>query len=315
MSNGFVIAIVGPTASGKSEIGFELATAVDGEIVSCDSVQIYRGLDIGSAKPPHTYRERIPHHCLDLYDPNVRVSAGLYKQHAETAIKDIWKRGKVPIVVGGTGLYFNALYYGLFEGPPAHPERRAFYQSLSHEELLHRAKTIDPEWCLKNQTQDPRRLIRVLEVYDLTGQKLSTLHKRNKRLKVEWYILAPQWTREILYERINTRVLSMIEQGLVEETARLRAQWGKDAYALQSLGYKEAGLYLDGIYDKNTMIATIQQETRRYAKRQLTWFRKNKAILWFDPAITSSIIEHTKRWVLTHNREGEIDYEEGSPWP
>ncbi|MFN3659931.1 MAG: tRNA (adenosine(37)-N6)-dimethylallyltransferase MiaA, partial [Brevinematales bacterium] len=225
MPKPFVLAIVGPTASGKSEMAFEIARQVDGEIVSCDSVQVYRGLDIGSAKPPQAWRNQIPHHCLDLYDPVVRVSAGLYKQVAESAIQDIWQRGKIPIVVGGTGLYFNAIFYGLFEAPPANQEKRPLYQSLSLEELLKKVKDIDPEWFSQNQTKDHRRLIRVLEVFDITGEKLSSLQKRNKRLDVNWYILAPDWPREVLYSRINERVLHMIAMGLIDETIHLRYQW------------------------------------------------------------------------------------------
>ncbi|NPV39371.1 tRNA dimethylallyltransferase [Brevinematales bacterium NS] len=315
MSKPFVLAIVGPTASGKSEIAFELARQIDGEIISCDSVQVYRGLDIGSAKPPQTWRSQIPHHCIDLYDPVIRVSAGLYKQVAEIAIQDIWKRGKIPIVVGGTGLYFNALFYGLFEGPPANQEKRLFYQSLSLEELRQRVENTDPEWFSQNETKDRRRLVRVLEVFDLTGEKLSSLQKRNKRLDVTWHILAPDWPRETLYNRINERVLHMIAMGLIDETIHLRRQWGKDAYGLQSLGYKQVGEYLDGLYDRDTMIATIQQETRRYAKRQLTWFRKNRAIHWFSPESFSSLLRETIAWIEAQPREGTITYTEGSLWP
>ncbi|MFN4216918.1 MAG: tRNA (adenosine(37)-N6)-dimethylallyltransferase MiaA [Brevinematales bacterium] len=315
MPKPFVLAIVGPTASSKSEIAFEIARQVEGEIISCDSVQVYRGLDIGSAKPPQAWRSEIPHHCLDLYDPVVRVSAGLYKEVAESAIQDIWQRGKIPIVVGGTGLYFNAIFYGLFEAPPANQEKRLFYQSLSLEELLKKVKDIDPEWFSQNQTKDQRRLIRVLEVFDITGEKLSSLQKRNKRLDVNWHILAPNWPREALYNRINERVLHMIKMGLIDETIHLRYQWGKDAYGLQSLGYKQVGEYLDGYYDKETMIAIIQQETRRYAKRQLTWFRKNRAIHWFAPETFSSLLRETISWIENQPREGTITYTRGPFWP
>jgi len=312
---GFVIAIVGPTASGKSDLAFDLACRFGGEIVSCDSVQIYQELDIGSAKPPQEWRERIPHYCIDIYRPTERVSAGLYKPLAEEHIIDIWNRKKIPIVVGGTGLYFNALCYGLFEGPPADPYKRALYHQMPLQELLALAERIDPEWYQKNQTRDRRRLVRLLEVYDLTGEKLSTLQQKNKRLDVDWYIAALNWPRETLYHRINTRVIRMIEAGLIEETIHLRKKWGREAVALQSLGYKQVGEYLDGIYDKDTMIATIQQETRRYAKRQLTWFRKIPSLRWFAPEESERIGDEIEAWIASHPHEGTLTWTEGSPWP
>ncbi len=257
----------------------------------------------------------VPHHCLDSVDPDQRVSAGLYKRMAEEVILDILRRGRIPVVVGGTGLYFNALYYGLFEGPAATPELREKYASLSLEKLLTRVAEIDPEWFAANETRDRRRLTRVLEVYDLTGEKLSTLQRKNKRLDVAWYIIAPQWPREVLYQRINQRTLAMVEKGLIEETTELCKKWGEDAPALQSLGYKQVLEYLHGQYDQQTMIATIQQETRRYAKRQLTWFRKNENIHWFQPSEEETVIQDVLDWLGVQDLSGEVGYVEGSPWP
>nr|WP_271436478.1 tRNA (adenosine(37)-N6)-dimethylallyltransferase MiaA [Thermospira aquatica] len=309
------MAVVGPTASGKSEIAVRLALTCGGEIVSCDSVQIYRGLDIGSAKPSLAIREVVPHHCLDRIDPPESVSAGLYKRMAEEAICDILRRGKIPIVVGGTGLYFNALYYGLFEGPVATPEQRKKYAFLSLEELLQRVAEVDPEWFASNETKDRRRLTRVLEVYDIAREKLSTLQKKNKRLDVTWYIVAPQWPREVLYQRIDRRAIHMVQEGLIEETEKLCKQWGKDAFALQSLGYKQVLEYLEGCYDKQTMIETIQRETRRYAKRQLTWFRKNKDIHWFYPSEEEKVTHNILSWLETQSFSEEVGFVEGTPWP
>lgn len=243
------------------------------------------------------------------------MSAGLYKQLAEKAICDIWRRGKVPILVGGTGLYFSALYYGLFEGPPADPEKRLFYSRLSLQELLKRVEECDPLWLEQNRTHDRRRLTRVLEVWELTGKRMSELQSKNRRLDVEWRVLAPHWPRSILYERINHRVLGMLNAGLVEETQAIRNRWGNDAPALATLGYKQVGDYLDGKCDYATMVASIQQETRRYAKRQITWFRKNSAVEWVSPEEWPGVQEKLVRWALEQERGGEISYTEGSVWP
>lgn len=285
-----VIVIVGPTASGKTSLGVELAKKIDGEVVSCDSMQIYKDMTIGTAKPTEGEMDGIKHHLIDFVLPNERYSVADFKRDAEEAIDDILSRGKVPIVVGGTGLYVDSLIYGIEFPEVKYDEdyRIELMKEANSEEglkkIYEQAKKIDPEATEKISFNDKKRLIRILEIYHSTGLNKSELElkSREKGPKYNYLVYGINMDREKLYERINLRVDLMIKDGLVDEVKELVNKYNKFPTAMQGLGYKEVVKYLNGEYSCDDMIETIKQETRRFAKRQLTWFRKNKNIIWID---------------------------------
>ena len=285
-----VIVIVGPTASGKTALSIELAKKINGEIVSCDSMQIYKKMDIGSAKPTTEEMQGIKHYMIDIVEPNERFSVAEYKRGAENAIEEILQKGKVPIVIGGTGLYADSLIYGI-EYPEIEfdeeyrkklEEQANTQQGL--KELYEKAKKIDEKAIQKISQNDKKRIIRILEIYHSTGKTKTELEaeSRKNEVKYDYRVFAIDMDRSILYDRINRRVDIMIENGLIEEVKKLLEEYDKFPTAMQGLGYKEVVEYFDGILTKEEMIEKIKQETRRYAKRQLTWFRKNKDTIWLD---------------------------------
>jgi len=285
-----VIVIVGPTASGKTALSIELAKKINGEIVSCDSMQIYKKMDIGSAKPTTEEMQGIKHYMIDIVEPNERFSVAEYKKQAENAIEEILQKGKVPIVIGGTGLYADSLIYGI-EYPEIEfdeeyrkklEEQANTQQGL--KELYEKAKKIDEDAIQKISPNDKKRIIRILEIYHSTGKTKTELEveSRKNEVKYDYKVFAIDMDRSILYDRINRRVDIMLENGLIEEVKKLLEEYDKFPTAMQGLGYKEVVEYFDGILTKEEMIEKIKQETRRYAKRQLTWFRKNKDTIWLD---------------------------------
>ena len=285
-----VIVIVGPTASGKTALSIELAKKINGEIVSCDSMQIYKKMDIGSAKPTTEEMQGIKHYMIDIVEPNERFSVAEYKRGAENAIEEILQKGKVPIVIGGTGLYADSLIYGI-EYPEIEfdeeyrkklEEQANTQQGL--KELYEKAKKIDEDAIQKISPNDKKRIIRILEIYHSTGKTKTELEveSRKNEVKYDYKVFAIDMDRSILYDRINRRVDIMLENGLIEEVKKLLEEYDKFPTAMQGLGYKEVVEYFDGILTKEEMIEKIKQETRRYAKRQLTWFRKNKDTIWLD---------------------------------
>ena len=284
-----VIVICGPTASGKTGLSIELAKQIQGEIVSCDSMQIYQDMNIGTAKPTVEEMQGIPHYLLDFVPPTQRYSVAEYKRDAKTAIKQIIQKGKVPIVVGGTGLYVDSLIYEIEYPEIAFDEayRKQLEQQVKEQglaSLYEQAKQIDPDAIQKISKTDQKRILRVLEIYHATG-KTKTEQERQSRQKepdYDYHVYALSWEREVLYKRINQRVDNMIEQGLIEEVKYILKKYKNFPTAMQGLGYKEVVAYLQGKTTKEEMIQTIKQETRRYAKRQLTWFRKNKQTIWLD---------------------------------
>lgn len=290
-----VIGIVGPTGVGKTEIALELAKAFRGEIVSCDSVQLYKHLDIGSAKPTLEQRKTVPHHLVDVFEPDFQVDVGIYKNAAEKEICAIRDSGCLPVICGGTGLYFSALHRGLVEAPSrdeplrAGLEERADREGLSslYNELL----DSDPVSAGKILPNDKRRIIRALEVLYRTGKPLSELHRDNKKLDLKWIVLGITMDRALLYERIDRRVDRMVADGLVDETRGVMEKFGKDAFALGSIGYRHAKSFLNGEWDRGTFVGNLKRDTRRYAKRQMTWFRKIPDIRWFFPAEKDKMIE------------------------
>lgn len=284
-----VIVICGPTASGKTALSIELAKKINGEIVSADSMQIYKDMDIGTAKPTKQEMGEIKHYLLDFVSPEDRYSVAQYKQDAKKAIKEIINKGKIPIIVGGTGLYVDSLIYEIeYNDIKLDEEYRKKLEKIAEEqgleELYKKAVEIDPEAMKKISQNDKKRIMRVLEIYHSTGKTKTEQEKESRKNPVEYdyRVFAINWDREILYQRINKRVDIMVEQGLIEEVKEILNKYDKFPTAMQGLGYKEVVDYLNGIYTKEEMIEKIKLETRRYAKRQLTWFRKNKQTIWLD---------------------------------
>lgn len=286
-----VIVIGGPTASGKTALAIELAKRCNGEIISADSMQIYQEMDIGTAKPSMEEREGIPHYLLDFVSPDQRYSVADYQKEARKTIKEILAKGKTPIVVGGTGLYIDSIIYEIeypsIEFDELYREKLEKMAEKEGLELLYeQAKKIDPEAILKISPKDKKRILRILEIYHATGKTKTEqeIESRKKELEYHYPMYVLNWDREILYERINRRVDNMIEQGLIDEVKKMKQKYQHFPTAMQGLGYKEVIEYLEGDLTKEEMIEKIKQETRRYAKRQLTWFRKNKQTIWLDGA-------------------------------
>ena len=285
-----IIVIAGPTASGKTSLAIELAKKIDGEIISSDSMQIYKEMNIGTAKVTNEEMQGIKHYLIDFVSPDERYSVSDFKKDAENAIEEILAKGKTPIIAGGTGLYIDSLIYSInYPDMEFDEEYRKKLMKIADasdglNELYEEAKKIDPEAVEKISCNDKKRIIRILEIYKQTG-KNKTEQERLSRLeevKYDYKVFALNMDREILYERINQRVDKMINDGLVEEVKYIKQKYDKYPTAMQALGYKEVVEYLDNIINYDEMIEKIKQETRRYAKRQLTWFRKNKETKWLN---------------------------------
>lgn len=284
-----VIVICGPTASGKTALSIELAKRINGEIVSADSMQIYKYMDIGSAKATQEEMDGIEHYMLDFVEPNMRYSVADYKKQAEICIERILEKGKVPIVVGGTGLYVNSLIYGIeYNEIELDKEYRDKLEKIVEEKgletLYNKALEIDPVAMDKISCNDKKRILRVLEIYHETGRTKTEqeIESRSKEIKYDYKVFAINMDREILYDRVNQRVDIMLEQGLIEEVKNLISKYDELPTAIQGLGYKETEEYIEGKITKEEMVDKIKMETRRYAKRQLTWFKKNKDTIWID---------------------------------
>lgn len=285
-----VIVIVGPTASGKTALSIELAKKINGEIVSCDSMQIYKDMDIGSAKPTPEEMQGIKHYMIDIVTPEERFSVAEYKKQAEKAIEEILEKGKTPIVIGGTGLYANSLIYGIEYNEIKLDEqyRKELEKIASTEQglsnLYEQAVEIDEQAMQIISPNDKKRIIRVLEIYHSTGKTKTELEieSRKNGVKYDYKVFAIDMDRDILYERINKRVDIMMENGLIKEVKNILQKYKKFPTAMQGLGYKEVVEYLNQEISEEEMIQKIKQETRRYAKRQLTWFRKNKETIWLN---------------------------------
>lgn len=283
-----VLVIVGPTAVGKTELSLRLAEKLDAEIISADSMQVYRGMDLGTAKATVTEQERIKHHLLDVVDPDQAFNVADYLDLATKALNDLQARDRTPILIGGTGLYIDALLDGfLFPDSTADPKLRAQLQEQADRDpdsLYQELSKVDPQSAQKLHPNDVRRVIRALEVYQRTGETMSSLQKKKAKEKRPYLPLYIGLTRDRseLYERVNMRVDEMLAQGLVEEVRTILAKYPKQPTALQALGYKEIVLYLQGQLDLEEASELLKRDTRRYAKRQLSWFRRNKRIHWFN---------------------------------
>jgi len=280
-------AIVGPTASGKSSVAIEVAKILNAEIISCDSMQVYRGMDIGTAKASLADRDGIPHHLIDVAEPDEEYNVARYQIACQTIISEINRRGKLPILVGGTGLYYQAVVDNYCFTPMESRMivRQRWNDLIQNNGLPYayaRLLEIDPDYAGKIQPQDQKRIIRALEVYELSGATFSSTQTKN----TDYYHLAAvglYLPRPQLYAGIEARVDEMMKQGLVDEVASLKQKGCSLANnSMQALGYKQVMYYLDGLISREQMVNDIKKETRRYAKRQLTWFKKDKRIVWID---------------------------------
>ncbi len=288
--------VLGPTGSGKTALALVLAQRFDGEIVNCDSVALYRDFEIGAAKPSPEERARVPHHLFDVADPREQMTAGEYARQARQALLQIVARGKLPVVAGGTGLYLRALLQGLSPSPQRQEELRQKLRGRAKARgtvYLHRLLArLDRRAAEQIHPHDTPKLIRAIEVCVAGRQPMTQLWQRGREplqgFRVLRLGLDPE--REALYTRINRRAEQMFASGLLEETARLREKYGEGAWALRSLGYKQAGQILGGELSRELGVAKAQQGHRNYAKRQMTWFRREPDVHWLrgfggDPAI------------------------------
>lgn len=282
-------AILGPTAVGKTAVSLPVAERLPAEIVNCDSRQVYRSMEVGTAKPTREERARVAHHCLDLAEPSHVFTAADYGEAARRAALSCFERGLWPLVVGGSGLYLRALEEGLFPGPPADAGLRARLKSEAEargrEHLHERLKEVDPEAARSIHPQDLIRLIRALEVYELTGEPISALQREGRREPEMFRLVGVVlWSpASALAERIERRVEAMIEGGLVEEVASLLASGcSPEMPAMQGIGYREMARHLSGGCSLEEAAAEVAKETRRYAKRQMTWFRKLAGVEWIE---------------------------------
>ena len=284
-----VLAIVGPTAIGKTAVGIELARRLNGEIVSCDSRQIYKYMDIGTAKPTKEEQAQAVHHLIDIVYPEERFSAGLYEKKATETINDIFIRQKLPIIVGGSGLYLKALESGLFQGPPADDKLRESLRKekerIGLENLYQKLKSVDSKTSEKISPTDEIRIIRGLEVYELTGKSISEWQEKGQYTdkNLNFIKFGLNLERKALYQRINQRVDKMMEAGFLEEVKNLIAQnYSFQLPALRTFGYLDMEAYMQGKISLDEALEKFRQGTRNYAKRQLTWFRSDKEIEWID---------------------------------
>ena len=285
-----VIVIAGPTASGKTSLSIDLAKNINGEIISCDSMQIYKGMDIGTAKVTKEEAEGIKHYLIDCVEPNERYTVSNFKKDAERCIEEILSKGKVPIIVGGTGLYVDSLIYGIEYSEMNFDEdyRNKLMKQAETEqglsELYSKAKEIDSQAMEKISPNDKKRIVRVLEIFNATGKTKTELEieSRKKEIKYEYHVFIVNIERELLYDRINRRVDIMLEKGLIDEVKEIYEKYDSFPTAMQGLGYKEVVEFLQNQVTKEEMVDKIKKESRHYAKRQLTWFRKDDTFIWLD---------------------------------
>jgi len=296
-----LVVILGPTASGKTTLSLTLAGKFAGEIVNCDSVAMFREFDIGTAKPSAEERRQAPHHLLDCVDPIQEVTAGEYSRHARQVLNEIKERKRLPIVVGGTGLYLRALLEGLFPGPQRSEDVRSRLRdrvAKRGSEYLHRIlRRLDANAAGRIHPNDAPKLIRAIEVCLASRQKMTDLWREGREPLLGFHILrlGLDPDRAALYERINQRAQKMFDVGLIEETEKLLAKYGNRAKPLASLGYKQAGQFLRGEFTREQAVQAAQQGHRNYAKRQMTWFRREPEVHWLrgfgdDPLIQQESI-------------------------
>ena len=293
-----LIVVVGPTGSGKTALAITLAKQFNAEILSADSMQFYRGMEIGTAAPTQEEQAQVPHHFVSCLNPDETMAAGKYQELARAKVQELQQQGKQVVVVGGSGLYVNALIDGLFEGPARDEAIRERLmeeaETQGNDALMQRLQTVDPDYAAQlTSSNDLIRIVRALEVYEITGTPFSILHQEHQdsaqRLDARFFGL--DWDREQLYARINTRVDAMVTAGWVEEVqALLNAGYGPELNRLKALGYREIAAHLQGKQSLEEALEATKMHHRRYAKRQLTWFRGDDRVHWLQctPETTSA---------------------------
>lgn len=307
-----LLILTGPTAVGKTALSIRLAKEVGGEIISADSMQVYRHMDIGSAKVTAEEMEGVPHHLIDVLDPAEEFNVAVFKRLAKEALKGIYSRGRIPIVAGGTGFYIQALLYDIdFSENEKGDQVRKDLEQLAREkgaEFLHQLLTdIDPESAKQIHANNQKRVIRAVEYYRLTGEKISVHNKREreKQSPYQYLYYVINTSRDILYRQIDERVDAMLSNGLIEEVTRLSFMGcTRDMVSMQGLGYKEILDYLDGSCTLEEAVSIIKRDTRHFAKRQITWFKRERDVRWlnlpeFDnnrEQVLSRILEDVNKW-------------------
>ncbi len=308
-----VVVIVGPTAVGKSRIAVEVAKAFETEVLTADSRQVYRGMDVGTDKPASEERQAVPHRLIDLVDPDESFNAGLYRRQAIDEIERLYRDCRLPLVVGGTGLYVRTLLNGLCDAPPADPiVREALRQEAEDQgsdRLYARLVDIDPVIAARLHPRDESKVIRALEVYQLSGRRMSEFQQEHGFAERPFatLMIGLNRDRDMLYRRIEGRIDWQLAHGLIEETKRLLAQgYQRDSAAMKGLGYRQVAEHLAGEYDAAEMVRRFKRDTRHFSKRQMTWFRKEPGIQWLMieesesvPHTTARVIEQIDRFLNT----------------
>jgi tRNA dimethylallyltransferase len=303
-----VVVIVGPTAVGKSRVAVEVAKAFETEVLTADSRQVYRGMDVGTDKPAQEDRQGIPHRLIDLVDPDESFNAGLYRRQAIDEIERLYRDSRLPLVVGGTGLYVRTLLNGLCDAPSADPILRAALRQEAEDEgydrLYARLAAVDPVAAARLHPRDESKVIRALEVYQLSGRRMSDFQQEHGFVERPFsaLIIGLNRDRNTLYLRIEERIDWQLAHGLIEETKQLLAQGYRcDSGAMKGLGHRQVAEYLAGKYDVDEMVRRFKRDTRHFSKRQMTWFRKEPGIQWLTIEESESV-QHTAAVVI-----GQVD--------
>jgi tRNA dimethylallyltransferase len=308
-----VVVIVGPTAVGKSRIAVEVAKAFETEVLTADSRQVYRGMDVGTDKPASEERQAVPHRLIDLVDPDESFNAGLYRRQAIDEIERLYRDCRLPLVVGGTGLYVRTLLKGLCDAPQADPiMRKALRQEAEdqgYDRLYARLVDVDPVIAARLHPRDESKVIRALEVYQLSGRRMSEFQQEHGFAERPFatLMIGLNRDRDMLYRRIEGRIDWQLAHGLIEETKQLLAQgYQRDSAAMKGLGYRQVAEHLAGEYDAAEMVRRFKRDTRHFSKRQMTWFRKEPGIQWLMieesesvPHTTTRVIEQIDRFLNT----------------
>jgi tRNA dimethylallyltransferase len=308
-----VVVVVGPTAVGKSRIAVEVAKAFETEVLTADSRQVYRGMDVGTDKPASEERQAVPHRLIDLVDPDESFNAGLYRRQAIDEIERLYRDCRLPLVVGGTGLYVRTLLKGLCDAPQADPiMREALRQEAEdqgYDRLYARLVDVDPVIAARLHPRDESKVIRALEVYQLSGRRMSEFQQEHGFAERPFaaLMIGLNRDRDVLYRRIEGRIDWQLAHGLIEETKQLLAQgYQRDSAAMKGLGYRQVAEHLAGEYDAAEMVRRFKRDTRHFSKRQMTWFRKEPGIQWLmieesEPVqhTTTRVIEQIDRFLNT----------------
>jgi len=295
-----IVVVAGPTASGKSDLALRLAQEFDGELICSDSMQVYRQFDIGTAKPTLSEQKLVPHHQLDLIEPDGNYSAGKYERDTAIIIQQIQQRGHLPILVGGTGLYYRALMYGISNIPKIPEKLRQDLFSLQEEHgtsyCWEQLQKHDPQTAKRLHPNDTSRIMRSLEVVLATGTSIADFQLQQPFAEARYPVLAIayEWERSVLYERINQRTRKMLKSGWIEEVEMLLESYPPELKPLQAIGYREIVEHLQNKLKQEALVKKIQLRTRQYAKRQMTWFRREAKIAWHQPDDEAAILDKIK---------------------